>query len=211
MARRLSWPPQGGKAPKALGASAGYPLAERSPHHKPFAARVASPKMRRARSVEPCSTHSDFCFLSSRSIRFGGGWLHRRDRPPRWVVLAPSSSLDLGCLPHVYRGFGPTLMATTFTRHAAFCHAASCASGKKIFSLREAAIRTCNQCCGAPRLTRPPQRTKATPERPLSCAQHVPSALLPPAAINATSPLVAPPRAESAQFAPTRRIVDWIP
>jgi hypothetical protein len=146
-----------------------------------------TPKMRRARSIEPCSRIAVASFLIVERCQDIPGGSTLRQPTTSMGSLAPSSSLDLGCLPPVSATLDPPLWRVRLLDARPSVTRLHALLRKKIRGERPS-IRACNQGIGAPDADQVGAVGKRRGLSVKSAHRVVSSPGLPPAWIKATSP-----------------------
>jgi hypothetical protein len=147
----------------------------------------AHPKKRRARSIEPCSRIAVASFLIVERCQDIPGGSTLRQPTTSMGSLAPSSSLDLGCLPPVSATLDPPLWRVRLLDARPSVTRLHALLRKKIRGERPS-IRACNQGIGAPDADQVGAVGKRRGLSVKSAHRVVSSPGLPPAWIKATSP-----------------------
>ena len=143
--------------------------------------------MRRARSIEPCSRIAVASFLIVERCQDMPGGSTLRQPTTSMGSRAPSSSLDLGCLPPVSATLDPPLWRVRLLDTRPSVTRLHALLRKKICRHRPS-IRACNQGIGAPDADQVGAAGKGRGRSVKSAHRVMRSPGLPPAWIKATSP-----------------------
>jgi hypothetical protein len=146
-----------------------------------------TPKKRRARSIEPCSCIAVASFLIVERCQDIPGGSTLRQPTTSMGSRAPSSSLDLGCLPPVSATLDPPLWRVRLLDARPSVTRLHALLRKKIRAGRRS-IRACNQGIGAPDADQLGAVGKGRGLSGKRAHRVVSSSGLPPAWIKATSP-----------------------